>query len=104
MAFSQTNQFRFLQESLKGQAFLARNHTNLRDNLINDLRHICYNIRGEYKLSPAVVSLFEAYYKSCVIELEERGYGHVQYLSAWVHCLKLSMALQSAKGRQHGDR
>jgi len=80
----------------KTKPFPSPNHSDLRDNLVNDLRHIASNIVGEYKFSPEVRPLFETYYKGCVVgELEDEATATYKD-SAWVHCLKLSMAIQAA--------
>ena len=94
--FTRRVNFVFSKEAFKNKPFTSRNHSSLRDDLVNDLRHISSRIRGEYKLATEVRPLFEAYYKGCVIgELEDEATATYRD-SAWVHCLKLSMAIQAS--------
>ena len=94
--FTRRVNFVFSKEALKNKPFTTRNHSNLRDNLVNDLRHISSHIHGEYTLSSEVKPLFDAYYRSCVVgELEDEATG-TYHDSAWAHCLKLSFAVQAA--------
>jgi hypothetical protein len=94
--FTRRVNFVFSKEAHKDKPFPCRNHSNLHDNLVNDLRHIASNIGGCYTLSAEARPLYAKCYAGCVVgELEDEATGTYKD-SAWVHVIKLAMAVQAS--------
>lgn len=72
------------------------NHTNLRDSLVNDLRHIS-TLRGPVVFSPHAKALFDAYYiKDDAQEFDDEATTAYK-TTKWAHATKLAIAISVAE-------
>lgn len=77
------------------QAFIpwpAQNHTAIRDNLVNDLRHIS-QIRGEMTFDKHAHQLFDAYYRSAIADEFDDEATTAYKTTKWAHATKLACAI-----------
>jgi hypothetical protein len=72
------------------------NHSGLRDNLVNDLRHIS-QLHGEFKYSPDAGAIYELYYNSALPDEFADEATTAYTTSAAHHATKLAMTISVAK-------
>ena len=77
------------------QAFIpwpAVNHTSIRNDLVNDLRHIS-QIRGEITFDKHAHELFDVYYRSAVADEFDDEATTAYKTTKWAHATKLATAI-----------
>lgn len=72
------------------------NYLQIRDNLIGDLREIS-NLRGEFKISPKVLPIYEAYYKAAEPDEFDDAAASGYITSKPAHAMKLAMVHSAAR-------
>jgi hypothetical protein len=90
--FTRRVNFVFAKDKASFIPWPTTNHTSLRDDLVNDLRHIS-QLRGEVKFDKHAVALFEEYYKNSDSEEFDDEATTAYKTTKWAHASKLAMAI-----------
>lgn len=94
--FTRRVNFVFAKDRQKPIPWPVSNHSNIRDSLTNDLRHIA-QLRGEFKFDKHAHDLFEEYYNNPNIEEFDDEATAGYKATKWAHSAKLAMCLSVAE-------
>jgi Protein of unknown function (DUF3987) len=96
--FTRRCNFVFAKDRQTAIPWPVMNHSDIRDKLVNDLRHMSM-LRGEFKIAPEAKLLFEEYYKKSTEVDEYDDEATTAYkTSRWAHATKLAMAISVSRG------
>lgn len=92
--FTRRVNFVFAKDKSQSIPWPSMNHSGLRGNVVNDLRHIA-QLRGEFKFDPDAAAIFEIYYNSTEPD-EFADEATTAYTSSQAHhAAKLAMTLSA---------
>lgn len=90
--FTRRVNFVFAKDKSQSIPWPTTNHTDLRDKIINDLRHIS-TLRGEVKFSKGAKDIFDAYYNSVTVDEFDDEATTAYKTTKWAHATKLATAI-----------